>query len=144
MSISRKSRHRRRPRRRHRRRRRPRHRVPRRGADDHDPDHTYHISVNPGILAGGQNTITANVKVTNPEKSVRDFWSRSTIQQVVRQGVNNGYQMPYKSQGFRCMPMIDGSMNASTENFTCKLRGADVPTTVTLTFAAPYMQSAGS
>src|ERR1700742_3398821 len=58
-------------------------------------NHTYHISVNPGILANGQDTITANVKVSNPEKSVRDFWSRSSIQQVVRQGVNNGYQKPY-------------------------------------------------
>ncbi len=106
--------------------------------------HTYHVSVNPGVLAAGQNTVTANVKVTNPVKSVRDFWSRSTIQRVVRQGVDNGYQMPYNSQGFRCVPVMNGSMNASTENFTCKLRGADVPTTVTLTFAAPYMQSAGS
>ena len=40
----------------------------------------------------------AAVKVANPVKSVRDFWSRSTR----------------------------------------------LPTTVTLTFAAPYMQSAGS
>ena len=102
-------------------------------------NHTYHISVNPGILAGGQNTVTARVKVTNPENSVRDFWSRSTVQQVVRQGVNNGYQMPYMSQGFRCTPTLDGSMNASTARFTCKLQGADVPTTVTLTFTAPYL-----
>ena len=104
-------------------------------------NHTYHITVNPGILAAGQNTITANVKVTNPEKSVRDFWSRSTVQQVVRQGVNNGYQKPYMSQGFRCTPTLDGSMNASTARFTCKLQGADVPTTVTLTFSAPYLPS---
>ncbi|MBE2319824.1 hypothetical protein DVA67_027920 [Solirubrobacter sp. CPCC 204708] len=102
-------------------------------------NHTYHISVNPGMLAGGQNTVTARVKVTNPENSVRRFWSRSTVQQVVRQGVNNGYQKPYMSQGFRCTPTLDGSMNASTARFTCKLQGADVPTTVTLTFTAPYL-----
>ena len=101
--------------------------------------HTYRISVDPGVLAGGQSTITANVRVANPENSVRRFWSRSTVQQVVRQGVNNGYQMPYMSQGFRCTPTLDGSMNASTARFTCKLRGADVPTTVTLTFTAPYL-----
>ena len=107
-------------------------------------NHTYHISVKPGILAGGQNTITANVKVTNPEKSVRDFWSRSSIQQVVRQGVNSGYQKPYMSEGFRCTPTLDGSMNASTAKFTCKLQGADVPTSVLLTFTAPYAQTAGN
>jgi hypothetical protein len=106
-------------------------------------NHTYNISVKPGILAGGQNTIKAQVKVTNPEKSVRYFWSRSTIQQVVRQGVNNGYQMPYSSQGFQCTPTLDGAMNASTARFTCKLRGADVPTAVTLTFTAPYLPAAG-
>jgi hypothetical protein len=106
-------------------------------------NHTYHISVKPGILAAGQNTVTANVKVTNPENSVRRFWSRSTIQQVVRQGVNNGYQKPYMSQGFRCTPTLDGAMNASTARFTCKLQGADVPTAVTLTFTAPYRPTAG-
>ena len=30
-------------------------------------------------------------------------------------------------------------MNASTAHFTCKLRGADVPTTVKLTFTAPFL-----
>ena len=30
-------------------------------------------------------------------------------------------------------------MNASTANFTCNLRGADVPTTVKLTFSAPFL-----
>jgi hypothetical protein len=102
-------------------------------------NHTYNIKVNPGVLANGQTVVKANVKVTNPEKSVRDFWSRSTVQQVVRYGVNNGYQKPYMSQGFRCTPTLDGSMNASTAKFTCKLQGADVPTTVLLTFTAPYL-----
>jgi hypothetical protein len=105
--------------------------------------HTYHISVNQGALAGGQNTVTANVKVTNPVNSVRRFWSRTTIQNVVRQGVNNGIQKPYNSEGFQCVPVLDGSMNASTARFTCKLRGADVATAVTLTFTAPYATNAG-
>ena len=102
-------------------------------------NHTYHIRVNDGVLTNGQDTITANVKVTNPENSVRDFWSRSSVQQMVRAGVNNGIQKPYNSEGFRCVPTLDGSMNASTARFTCKLQGADVPTTVTVTFTAPYL-----
>ena len=101
--------------------------------------YTYNISVNKGILTNGQNVVKANVKVTNPQKNVRDFWSRSTVQQVVREGINNQYQKPYMSEGFRCTPTLDGSMNASTAKFTCKLQGADVPTTVQLTFTAPYL-----
>jgi hypothetical protein len=102
-------------------------------------NHTYNIKVNRGILTNGANTVKVNVKVTNPEKSVRDFWSRSTVQQVVRQGVNHKLQKPYMSEGFRCRPTLDGSMNASTARFTCKLQGADVPTAVTLTFTVPYL-----
>ncbi|RKQ93029.1 hypothetical protein C8N24_2888 [Solirubrobacter pauli] len=101
--------------------------------------HTYHIAVKPGVLAGGQNQITANVKVANPQANVRRFWSRSTVQQVVRDGVDNNLQKPYMSQGFRCTPTLDGAMNASTARFTCKLQGADTPTTVTVTFTAPYL-----
>jgi hypothetical protein len=101
--------------------------------------HTYHVSVNPGVLAGGQNTVTAHVKVTNPERVVQRFWSRTTVQQVIRQGVDEGAQEPYMSEGFRCTPVLDGSMNASTAHFTCRLQGADVPTTVALTFTAPYL-----
>jgi hypothetical protein len=101
--------------------------------------HTYRIPVKQGVLAGGRDTITANVKVTNPESSVRRFWSRSTVQQVVRRGVDQGIQKPYMSEGFRCTPVLDGSMNASTARFTCKLQGADVPTAVTVTFTAPYL-----
>jgi hypothetical protein len=102
-------------------------------------NHTYRITVNDGILTNGQNTVTANVKVTNPETSVRDFWSRTSVQKLVRAGVNNEVQKPYNSEGFRCVPTLDGSMNASTARFTCKLQGADVPTTVTVTFTAPYL-----
>ncbi|MDA0179440.1 hypothetical protein OJ997_03965 [Solirubrobacter phytolaccae] len=102
-------------------------------------NHTYNIKVNKGILTNGQDVVKATVKVTNPQKNVRDFWSRSTVQQVVREGINNKYQKPYMSEGFRCTPTLDGSMNASTAKFTCKLQGADVPTTVLLTFTAPYL-----
>ena len=40
------------------------------------------------------------------------------------------------------MPVLNGSMQSSTAKFTCKLRGADVPTTVKLTFAVPFKQTA--
>jgi hypothetical protein len=103
----------------------------------------YHIRVNDGILANGQNEIRAKVVVKNPESSVRDWYSRATIKKVVRKGVNNGIQKPYRSQGYRCVPVLNGSMSASVAKFTCKLQGADVPTTVKLTFTAPFAQNAG-
>jgi hypothetical protein len=102
-------------------------------------NHTYHVTVDNGILTNNQNSVTANVKVTNPEPSVRDFWSRTSVQNMVRDGVDHGLQKPYNSEGFRCVPVLDGSMNASTAHFTCKLQGADVPTAVTVTFTAPYL-----
>ena len=63
----------------------------------------YHISVNPGVLAGAR-LVRAKVVVTNPQASVRDWYSRATIQKVVRKGVNNGIQKTYRSQGYRCVP----------------------------------------
>ena len=104
----------------------------------------YHVAVNDGILAGGGDVVRVKSVVTNPEPSVRDWYSRSTIQKVVRKGVNNQYQKPYNSQGYRCVPVLDGSMSASTARFTCTLRGADVPTTVKVTFTVPFMQTAGN
>jgi hypothetical protein len=98
----------------------------------------YNISVNKGVLAGGGNTVRAKVVVTNPQASVSDWYSRATIQKVVRKGVNNGIQKTYRSQGYRCVPVLDGSMNASTARFTCKLQGADVPTTVKLTYKVAF------
>ena len=103
----------------------------------------YHIPVNAGILANGHNEIRAKVVVQNPNPSVRDWYSRATIKKVVRKGVNNQIQKPYRSQGYRCVPVLNGSMNASVAHFTCKLQGADVPTTVTLTFHAAFKQNAG-
>lgn len=98
----------------------------------------YHISVNKGILAGGGNTIRAKVVVTNPQRSVRNWYSRATVQKVVRHGVDNGIQKTYRSQGYRCVPVLNGSMNASTARFTCTLQGADVPTTVKLTYTVAF------
>ncbi len=103
----------------------------------------YHIRVNGGILAGGGNVVRAKVVVKNPDPTVRSWYSRATIQKVVRKGVNNQIQKTYRSQGYRCVPVLDGSMNASTAHFTCKLRGADVPTTVTVTYTAAFMQNVG-
>jgi hypothetical protein len=105
---------------------------------------TYHVRVNDGILATGGNVVRVKAVVKNPEQSVRNWYSRSTIQRVVRKGVNGEYEKPYTSQGYRCVPVLNGSMQSSTAKFTCKLRGADVPTTVKLTFTVPFKQTAGN
>jgi hypothetical protein len=105
---------------------------------------TYNISVDKGVLAGGASTIKAKAVVSNPQKNVSDWYSRATIQTVVRKAVDGRYQKPYQSEGYRCVPSLDGSMNASTANFTCKLQGADVPTSVKLTFSVPFKQTAGN
>ena len=105
---------------------------------------TYHVRVNDGILATGGNVVRVKAVVKNPEQSVRNWYSRSTIQQVVRKGVNGGYEKPYTSQGYLCVPVLNGSMQSSTAKFTCKLRGSDVPTTVKLTFTVPFKQTAGN
>jgi hypothetical protein len=103
----------------------------------------FHIRVDDGALAGGGNTVRAKVVVKNPQRTVRNWYSRATIAKVVREGVNNGYQKPYNAQGYRCTPVLDGSMNASVARFTCKLRGADVPTTVKVTYTAAFPTNAG-
>jgi hypothetical protein len=98
----------------------------------------YHISVNPGVLAPGGSTVNAKAVVSNPQKTVSNWYSRATIQKVVRKAADEGIQKPFNYQGYRCVPVLDGSMNASTARFTCKLNGADVPTTVKLTFTIPF------
>jgi hypothetical protein len=94
---------------------------------------SYGVTVKPLALANG-NTVKAKAVVTSPEAKVKGWWSRKSVTAVVRKGVNGGYQRPYSSEGFRCTPVIRGE----TTSFTCKLRGADVPTTIKLTFAVVY------
>jgi hypothetical protein len=43
---------------------------------------------------------------SNPQSSLKDWYSQATIARVVRKGVNGGYEMPYKSQGFRVIPSV--------------------------------------
>jgi hypothetical protein len=99
---------------------------------------TYDISVNRGVLAGGGHKVHAKVVVSNPDKTVSDWYSRATVRKVVRKAANQGIQKPFNYQGYRCVPVLDGSMNASVARFTCKLNGADVPTTIKLTFTIPF------
>jgi hypothetical protein len=99
---------------------------------------TYTITVNKGVLAGGGNQIKAKVVVTDPQSNVSDWYSKATVQKVVRKAANQGIQKPFTYEGYRCVPKLDGSMNASTAHFTCKLTGGDVPTTVKLTFTIPF------
>lgn len=95
---------------------------------------SYTVQVKPGVLQNGQTTIKANVAVVNPQQNVSSWWSKAAINAVVKKAVNNGYQMPFQAQGFRCTPTVKGN----TTTFLCSLRGADVPTTVWLAFSAHY------
>ena len=56
---------------------------------------TYHVRVNEGILATGDNVVRVKAVVKNPEQSVRNSYSRATIQKVVRKGMNGEYEKPY-------------------------------------------------
>ena len=91
------------------------------------------VNVKPMALAKGH-SVNTQIDVKNPESSVSNWWSRSTVAKVVQKGVDGGYQSPYQSEGFRCSPIVRGE----TTTFTCKLRGADVPTIVTLKFNVVY------
>ena len=95
--------------------------------------HSYKVTVNKGVLAQG-NTVPASATVTDPEQKVKDWWSNSTVATVVRKGVNGGYQRPYASEGYRCTPVV----RSATTSFTCRLQGADVATSIKLTFAVQY------
>jgi hypothetical protein len=94
---------------------------------------SYAVQVKPIALANGH-TVKVNVLVTAPEAKVRSWWSASTVSAVVRKGVNGGYQRPYRAEGYRCTPVVRGEKTS----FTCKLVGADVPTTVRLSFTVVY------
>jgi hypothetical protein len=94
---------------------------------------SYNVTVKPLVLARGT-TVKAKATVASPEASVKSWWSQKTVAAVVRKGVNGGRQTPYSSEGFRCTPIVRGE----TTSFTCKLTGADVPTTVRLTFAVIF------
>lgn len=93
----------------------------------------YTVTVKAGALAHGK-TVKAKAVVTAPEAKVKSWWSQKTVATVVRKGVNGGYQKPYKSEGYNCTPVVRGEKTS----FTCKLRGADVPTGITLTFTVVY------
>ncbi len=92
---------------------------------------TYNVTVKKGVLDNGS-TVKAKAVITNGAAQQSTWWSQGTINQVVRTGVNRGYGKPYVSQGYRCTPVVQ----AWNARFTCKLMGADVPTTINLTFAA--------
>jgi hypothetical protein len=92
---------------------------------------TYKVKVQKGILASGS-TVKAKATISNGAAQQANWWSTKTISAVVRTGVNHGYAKPCTSQGYRC----DASAQAWIGTFSCTLRGADVPTTVQLTFHA--------
>ncbi len=99
----------------------------------------YPVTVKPLALAQGK-TVKTKVVVTAPEAKVKSWWSKATVAKVVRKGVNGGYQRPYQSQGYRCNATVKGE----TTSFACTLKGADVPTSIRLTFAVVFRGSTPS
>jgi hypothetical protein len=99
----------------------------------------YKVTVKPMALAKG-NTVQVKATVTAPEAKVQSWWSQKTVAAVVRKGVNGGYQRPYSSEGYRCTPSIRGEKTT----FNCKLVGADVSTTIRLSFTVVYRGDAAS
>lgn len=94
----------------------------------------YTVAVNPQNLASGK-TVQAKAVISAPEAKVSNWWSQNTVNQVVRRGVS-GKGTTYNVQGYQCSAKMKPQSNGSaTTNFTCKLRGADVPTSITLTFS---------
>lgn len=94
----------------------------------------YTVAVSPQNLASGK-TVQAKAVITAPEAKVSNWWSQNTVNQVVRRGVS-GKATTYNVQGYQCSAKMKPQSNGSaTTNFTCKLRGADVPTSITLTFS---------
>ena len=103
--------------------------------------YTYKVS-----LAGVQGidddhtTVTARAVVRNGQSSVKDWWSRKTVSFVVKKAAKGGYQEPFNSQGYQCTP----SVTSRATRFTCRLRGADVATTVRLTFSLRFDDNGGA
>jgi hypothetical protein len=93
----------------------------------------YQVKVNQLALAKGD-TVQVKATITAPEAKVQSWWSQKTVSAVVRKGVNGGYQRPYSSEGYRCTPTVRGEKTS----FNCKLMGADVPTTIRLSFTVVY------
>jgi hypothetical protein len=94
---------------------------------------TYNVKVAKGILAKGD-VVKAKAVISNGAAQQQGWWNQQTIASVVRSGVNRGYGKAYISQGYRCTPVV----NAWIGTFTCKFTGADVPTTIKLTFTADW------
>jgi len=99
----------------------------------------YEVRVGREVLAWG-NTVAATVQVADPQPSTSESWSRQAIASVVRAGVDSGDQTPYTSHGYICLP----SVQTAATSFTCTLDAAGTRTSVKLTFAVRYRQTATS
>jgi hypothetical protein len=93
----------------------------------------YKVPVHRMALAKGS-TVLAHGTVSSPQSNVRNWWNANTINRVVQAGVNGFRQSPYSADGYQCTPTIKGEHT----NFVCKLKGADVPTSVTLRYSLIY------
>ncbi len=94
-------------------------------------------------LVNGQHAVSARASVENAQSNVSDWYSAGTIDKVVQAGIDQGLEQPYDSEGYQCTPSVTPTKGATVAHFTCKLRGADVPTAIDLRFTADYNPPTG-
>jgi len=81
------------------------------------PTITKHYNVATGaILANGKRTVPVTVTVTNPQNSVKSWWSKSNVENVANLSLTGGWQKPFRFQGFRCVPTFPNGIDGYFEN----------------------------
>ena len=78
---------------------------------------------------------------SSPGRAGCSAYADAKVQQSRTQALGpatGGWKKPFRFEGFRCVPTFPDGLNGYQANFTCKLQGADVPTTVTLKFGVQY------
>lgn len=83
------------------------------------------------VTLDGGARVQATAVVTYPQRSVRGWWSPATIARVVEDAAAVAPGVSYESQGYTCTPSRAG------RGHVCAIQGADVPTSVRLTFTLP-------
>ena len=79
------------------------------------------------------------VKVTNPENSVKSWWSKKNVENVVDLATTGGWQKPFRYDELPLRSELPGRhRRPHGELLLQRLRGGDVATTVALNFSATY------
>src|ERR1700754_1941449 len=69
------------------------------------PTITKRYSVVTGaIQANSKRTVPVTVKVTNPENSVKSWWSKKTVFDAVDYATTANLRSPFRVDGYRCVP----------------------------------------